>query len=91
MESVKLELMKFNKENVYVDLNDVLDIFETEQKGHYTVVFDAGEIWFNVTMRKTVFNKFEKLSPNSTLYVPDFIFSLLLSNALYIIFDSFSN
>lgn len=61
MESVKLELMKFNKENVYVDLNDVLDIFETEQKGHYTVVFDAGEIWFNVTMRKTVFNKFEKL------------------------------
>lgn len=61
MESVKLELMKFNKENVYVDLSDVLDIFETEQKGHYTVVFDAGEIWFNVTMRKTVFNKFEKL------------------------------
>ena len=61
MESVKLELMKFNKENVYVDLNDVLDILETEQKGHYTVVFDAGEIWFNVTMRKTVFNKFEKL------------------------------
>ena len=61
MGSVKLELMKFNKENVYVDLNDVLDIFETEQKGHYTVVFDAGEIWFNVTMRKTVFNKFEKL------------------------------
>ena len=61
MESVKLELMKFNKENVYVDLNDVLDIFETEQIGHYTVVFDAGEIWFNVTMRKTVFNKFEKL------------------------------
>lgn len=61
MESVKLELMKFNKENVYVDLNDVLDIFETEQKGHYTVVFGTGEIWFNVTMRKTVFNKFEKL------------------------------
>lgn len=61
MESVELELMKFNKENVYVDLNDVLDIFETGQKGHYTVVFDAGEIWFNVTMRKTVFNKFEKL------------------------------
>ena len=61
MGSVKLELMKFNKENVYVDLNDVLDIFETEQKGRYTVVFDAGEIWFNVTMRKTVFNKFEKL------------------------------
>ena len=61
MGSVKLELMKFNKENVYVDLNDVLDIFETEQKGHYTVVFDAGEIWFNVAMRKTVFNKFEKL------------------------------
>lgn len=61
MGSVKLELMKFNKENVYVDLNDVLDIFETEQKGHYTVVFDVGEIWFNVTMRKTVFNKFEKL------------------------------
>ena len=65
MESVKLELMKFNKENVYVDLNDVLDIFETEQKGHYTVVFDAGEIWFNVTMRKTVFNKFEKLKKKS--------------------------
>ena len=61
MESVELELMKFNKENVYVDLNDVLDIFEKEKKGHYTVVFDAGEIWFNVTMRKTVFNKFEKL------------------------------
>lgn len=61
MESVKLELMKFNKENVYVDLNDVLDIFEIEQKGHYTVVFNTGEIWFNATMRKTVFNKFEKL------------------------------
>ena len=61
MGSVELELMEFNKEDVYVDLNDVLDIFEAEQKGHYTVVFDAGEIWFNVTMRKTVFNKFEKL------------------------------
>ena len=61
MESVKLELMKYNKGNIYVDLTDVLDILETKQKGHYTVVFDAGEIWFNVTMRKTVFNKFEKL------------------------------
>lgn len=61
MELKQLEQMTFRDETIYVDLDDVLDIFETEQKGHYTVVFDAGEIWFNVTMRKTVFNKFEKL------------------------------
>ena len=61
MELKQLEQMTFRDETIYVDLDDVLDIFETEQKGHYTVVFDAGEVWFNVTMRKTVFNKFEKL------------------------------
>ena len=61
MELKQLEQMTFRDETIYVDLDDVLDIFETEQKGHYTVVFDTGEIWFNVTMRKTVFNKFEKL------------------------------
>ena len=61
MELKQLEQMTFRDETIYVDLDDVLDIFETEQKGHYTVVFDAGEIWLNVTMRKTVFNKFEKL------------------------------
>lgn len=61
MESISVEMIKLNDETIYIDLNDVLDILETQKKGHYTIIFINGEIWANVVMRKTVFNKMVKL------------------------------
>lgn len=61
MELKQLEQMIFRDEMIYVDLDDVLDIFEGSKKKTYTVVFETGEIWYYVSMKKSVYNKFEKL------------------------------
>ena len=61
MELKQLEQMIFRDETIYVDLDDVLDIFEGSKKKTYTVVFETGEIWYYVSMKKSVYNKFIKL------------------------------
>lgn len=60
MASVKLEVATVGTEKVYFDINDVLDIFVTGNKT-YTIIFRDGEFWVNTKMRKTVYDKFEKL------------------------------
>ena len=56
----KLEVAKVGTERIYFDINDVLDIFITGNKT-YTIIFRDGEIWVNAKIRKTVYDKFEKL------------------------------
>lgn len=60
MASVKLEVATVGAEKVYFDINDVLDIFVTGNKT-YTIIFRDGEFWVNTKIRKTVYDKFEKL------------------------------
>lgn len=60
MASVKLEVATVGTERVYFDINDVLDIFVTGNKT-YTIIFRDGEFWVNTKMRKTVYDKFEKI------------------------------
>ena len=61
MASIKVELIETaDGEKVYVDLNDVLDIF-VKEKGKYIIVFADGRIYYNVKMRKTIYDKFIKL------------------------------
>lgn len=60
MASVKLEVATVGIEKVYFDINDVLDIFVTGNKT-YTIIFRDGEFWVNTKMRKTVYDKFEKI------------------------------
>ena len=61
MASVKVELIETTDgEKVYIDLNDVLDMF-VKEKGKYTIVFKDGGIYYNVKMRKIIYDKFIKL------------------------------
>lgn len=60
MTSAKLELATVGSEKVYFDINDVLDIFVTGNKT-YTIVFMDGEFWVNTKIKKTVYDKFEKI------------------------------
>ena len=60
MASVKLEVATVGTEKVYFDINDVLDIFVTGNKT-YTIIFREGEFWVHTKMRKTVYDKFEKI------------------------------
>ena len=60
MASVKLEIATVGTERMYFDINDVLDIFVTGDKT-YTIVFWDGEFWANTKIRKTVYDKFEKM------------------------------
>lgn len=60
MASVKLDVATVGTEKVYFDINDVLDIFVTGNKT-YTIIFRDGEFWVNTKMRKTVYDKFEKI------------------------------
>ena len=60
MTSVKLEVATVGTERVYFDINDVLDIFVTENKT-YTIVFKDGEFWVNTKIKKTVYDKVEKI------------------------------
>ena len=60
MASIKVELIEtINGEKVYIDLNDVLDMF-VKEKGKYIIVFKDGGIYYNVKMRKTIYDKFIK-------------------------------
>ena len=60
MASIKFECAKVGTERIYFDINDVLDIFITGNKT-YTIVFRDGEFWVNTKMRKTIYDKFEKI------------------------------
>lgn len=61
MASIKVELIEtINGEKVYIDLNDVLDMF-IKEKGKYIIAFKDGGIYYNVKMRKTIYDKFIKL------------------------------
>ena len=61
MASIKVELIEtIDGEKVYIDLNDVLDMF-VKEKGKYTIVFKDGGIYYNVKMRKIIYDKFIKL------------------------------
>ena len=60
MALVKLEVATVGTEKMYFDINDILDIFVTGDKT-YTIVFRDGEFWVNTKMRKTVYDKFEKI------------------------------
>ena len=60
MTSAKLEVATVGTERVHFDINDVLDIFITENKT-YTIVFLDGEFLANAKIRKTVYDKFKKM------------------------------
>ena len=61
MASIKVELIETTDgEKVYIDLNDVLDMF-VKEKGKYIIVFKDGGTYYNVKMRKTIYDKFIKL------------------------------
>lgn len=61
MASIKVELIEtINGEKVYIDLNDVLDMF-VKEKSKYIIVFKDGGIYYNVKMRKIIYDKFIKL------------------------------
>ena len=60
MASIKLEVATVGTEKVYFDINDVLDMFVTGNKT-YKIIFKDGEFWVNTKMRKTVYDKFEKI------------------------------
>ena len=61
MASIKVELIEtIDGEKAYIDLNDVLDMF-VKEKGKYTIVFKDGGIYYNVKMRKIIYDKFIKL------------------------------
>ena len=60
MAFTNLEIATVGAERMYFDINDVLDIFVTGDKT-YTIVFRDGEFWVNTKMRKTVYDKFEKI------------------------------
>lgn len=61
MASVKVELIETTDgEKVYIDLNDVLDMF-VKEKGKYIIVFKDGGTYYNVKMRKIIYDKFIKL------------------------------
>ena len=60
MASVKLEIATVGTEKGHFDINDVLDMFITCNKT-YTIIFKDGEFWVNTKMRKTVYDKFEKI------------------------------
>lgn len=57
----QLEAVKSQNKIVYFDLNDVLDILISENnKNNYIIVFNDGEIWYDVNLKKTTINKFIK-------------------------------
>jgi len=56
---------KIDNEVAYFDLNDVLDILETDTKGCYIIVFKDGEQWRNAKLKKTVLNKFNRKEANN--------------------------
>ena len=60
MAFTNLEIATVGAERMYFDINDVLDIFVTGDKT-YTIVFRDGEFWVNTKMRKTIYDKFEKI------------------------------
>lgn len=61
MASINVELIEtINGEKVYIDLNDVLDMF-VKEKGKYIIVFKDGGTYYNVKMRKIIYDKFIKL------------------------------
>lgn len=60
MKSNKMDVAIMDNENMYFDVDDVLDMFVVENK-LYTIVFEDGEIWYNVKMRKAIYDKFEKI------------------------------
>ena len=60
MTSAKLEVATVGTKRVHFDINDVLDIFVTGNKT-YTIIFRDGELWVNAKIRKTVYDKFEKM------------------------------
>lgn len=57
----QLEAIKLQNKIVYFDLNDILDILISEDnKNNYIIVFNDGEIWYDVNLKKTTINKFIK-------------------------------
>ena len=61
MASIKVELIEtIDGEKVYIDLNDVLDMF-VKEKHKNSIEFKDGGIYYNVNMRKTIYDKFIKL------------------------------
>lgn len=57
----QLETIKLQNKIVYFDLNDILDILISEDnKNNYIIVFNDGEIWYDVNLKKTTINKFIK-------------------------------
>ena len=61
MASIKVELIEtIDGEKVHIDLNDVLDMF-VKERGKYIIVFKDGGIYYNVKMRKRIYDKFIKL------------------------------
>lgn len=55
---IRIEL---DKESVYIDLNDLLDVLKTSKKGYYTLIFDSGEVWYNIKLKKEIVNLFNKI------------------------------
>lgn len=60
MKSNKMDVAIMDNENMYFDVDDVLDIICSSNK-LYIVIFNDGEYWSNVKIKKSVYNKFEKI------------------------------
>lgn len=58
MASVKMELAIVGDEEIYFDIEDVLDILQDGKL--YTIIFQDGEHWHHVKIRKNIYDKFEK-------------------------------
>lgn len=63
MASIKMEIIETsNKERIYIDLNDILDILSMfTEKNRYIIIFKDGDVLYNVKIRKSILNKFEKI------------------------------
>lgn len=61
MKSNQLEIAKLQDGVMYFDLDSVLDILISENnENNYIIVFNDGEIWYDVNLKKTTINKFIK-------------------------------
>ena len=56
-----MELVKTDKENFYIDLDDVLDISPTNKSKYYSIIFKNGDFCMNAKLYKKTLNKFEKI------------------------------
>lgn len=61
MKPKKMDWVLIDGERQYFTLDDVLDIVDNKQNKSYTIIFNDGEAWVAVPLRKAIYNKFIKI------------------------------